>query len=128
MTSAPRSRSGANCLEAIRTSGESSRLAGRLEIERRAHQHRAQRLGVKPIQQRAIEARDARRKSAITARQFGVDSRRLRQPHQSAGEARVVERRDEAVDRLDAGLAALFEAGDVRELQLEGAEVMTAAR
>src|ERR1019366_4029755 len=89
------------------------------------HQHRAELLGMKPFEERAVEARDARRESAITTRQFGVDSRRLRQPHQSAGQARVVERRDETVDRLDAGLAALFKACDVREFQLEGAEVMT---
>ncbi len=72
-----------------------------------------------------MRRRDARCESAITSREFGVDSRRLRQPHQGAREARVVERRDEAVDRLDAGLAALFEARDVGEFQLEGAEVVT---
>ena len=80
---------------------------------------------MEPIEERAIEAGDARRESAIASREFGVDARRLRQAHQGAGEAGVVERRDEAVDGLDAGLAALFEAGDVGELELEGAEVVT---
>ncbi len=77
------------------------------------------------FEERMVERGDARCESAITSREFGVDSRRLRQPHQRAREAGIVERRDEAVDRLDAGLAALFEARDVGELQLEGAEVVT---
>ena len=53
------------------------RFAGRVEIERRAHQHRAERLGMEPLEQRAIEAGDARRESAIAPREFGVDARRL---------------------------------------------------
>src|SRR5271154_1215722 len=77
------------------------------------------------FEQRSIEARDARCESAITSRQLGVDPRRLRQPHQRSREPGVLERRDEAVDRLDAGLTALLEAGNVGELELEGAEVVT---
>ena len=100
-------------------------LAIGVEIERRAHEHRAERLGMEPIEQRTVEGRDARCKTAITSREFGVDARRLRQTHQGAGQAGVVERRDEAVDSLDTGLAALFEARDIGEFQLEGAEVVT---
>src|SRR5208282_2029010 len=80
---------------------------------------------MEPFEQRSIKARDARCESAITPRQLGVDSRRLGQPHQCSRETGVLERRDEAVDRLDARLAALFEARDIGELQLEGAEVVT---
>src|ERR1700734_2465833 len=80
---------------------------------------------MEPIEQRSIEARDAWCESAITPRQFGVDSRRLRQPHQRSGETGILERRYEAVDRLDARLAALLEARDICQLELEGAEVVT---
>src|SRR5271170_683714 len=80
---------------------------------------------MEPFEQRSIEARDARCESAITSRQLGVDSRRLRQPHQRSRETGVLERRDEAVDRLDSRLAALLEASDIGELELEGAEVVT---
>src|ERR1700690_4425220 len=80
---------------------------------------------MEPIEQRSIKARDARCESAISPRQLGVDSRRLRQPHQRSREAGVLERRDEAVDRLDARLAALLEARDVCQLELECAEVVT---
>src|ERR1700735_4708324 len=80
---------------------------------------------MEPIEQRSIEARDPWCESAITSRQLGVDSRRLGQPHQRARKTGILERRDEAVDCLDARLAALLEAGDVCQLELEGAEVVT---
>src|SRR5260221_7668444 len=76
------------------------------------------------FEERMVERCDARCESTITSCEFRVDARGLRQPHQGARKAGVVERRDEAVDRLDAGLAALFEARDVGELQLERTEVV----
>src|SRR5712692_3211844 len=77
------------------------------------------------FEQRAIESGDSRCESAITTREFSVDARRLCKTHQRAGEAGIVERRDEAVDSLDAGLAAIFETADIGKLQFESAEVMT---
>src|SRR6266851_1352191 len=77
------------------------------------------------LEQRAIESGDSRRESAITTREFSVDARRLCKTHQCAGEAGIVERRDETVDSLDAGLAAILETADIGKLQLKSAEVVT---
>ena len=63
--------------------------------------------------------------TAITTREFGVDARRLREPHQRTGEAWIVEGRDEAVDSLDAGLAAIFETADIGKFKFKSAEVVT---
>ena len=41
-------------------------------------------------------------------------------------QARILEGRDEAIDRLGALLAALIEAGDIGEIEVEGAEFVAA--
>ena len=99
---------------------------GRDEAERGAHQQRAERERIEPVHQREIEVLDPRREAAIVPAQFRIDAGRLAQAHQRAAEAGILEGRHEAIDRLGAFFSALIEAGNIRQVEVEGAELVTA--